>query len=137
MKFLTLSIVVICARLVQSIDIMNNSASVLKHNNQERLTDVLDAELISMAENIYNVTHDQYLHYVIPQQFIIGFDETKVTNVTLYWNDLLRKENFMNVTTLWYYQTNTFTGVTVAGVDDILYNTIQLDPYVVFIEPVR
>jgi hypothetical protein len=95
-----------------------------------------DDDLEAGTEAYYGLTPEEYSQNVIPEQYIIGFDETKVSNATTYVAEILRKGGFNNATALWHYQTTTFTGVTVAGVDDRLYAAFQDDPNVVFIEPV-
>ena len=110
-----------------------------KRNDVERALSIFDPEFQTSNEELYGISPDEYMQYIIPQQFIVGFDETIVsdtTNVKQYIHTILTTGGFVNATALWYYQTTTFVGVTIAGVDDALYNALKLDPTVVLIEPV-
>ena len=101
---------------------------------------IFDPEFQIRNEEIYGINSDEYMQYIIPQQFIVGFNETTVSdtiNVKQYIQTILKTGGFSNATALWYYQTATFVGVTIDGVDDALYTVLELDPNVVFIEPVR
>ena len=108
--------------------------------DSNKTTSIFDPAFQIRTEEIYGITADEYMHYVIPQQFIVGFNETIVSDsntVKLYIHGILNSGGFSNATALWYYQTITFVGVTIAGVDDALYTALERDPNVVFIEPVR
>ena len=110
-----------------------------KRNDIERTLSIFDPEFQTSNEELYGISPEEYMQYIIPQQFIVGFDETIVsdtTNVKQYIHTILKTGGFVNATALWYYQTTTFVGATIAGVDDALYNTLKLDPTVVLIEPV-
>ncbi len=113
-----------------------------KHNHMERALSIFDPEFQASNEELYGISPDEYMQYIIPQQFIVGFDETIVsdtsdtTNVKQYIHTILETGGFANATALWFYQTTTFVGATIAGVDDALYNALKLDSTVVFIEPV-
>jgi hypothetical protein len=100
---------------------------------------IFDPEFQVRHEEMYGITSDEYMQYIIPQQFIVGFNETVVSdtiNIKQYIHAKIKSGGFVNATALWYYQTTTFVGVTIAGVDDALYTALELDPNVVFIEPV-
>jgi hypothetical protein len=100
-------------------------------------TKAVVSEFQVKIEELYGLSSDVYEKYIIPQQFILGFDATKVSNTTHYLRDMLQTGGFVNATILWHYHTTTFTGATIAGVDDLLYATLEHDPNILFIEPVR
>jgi hypothetical protein len=113
---------------IQSFNTNNNNMSIF------------DPVFQVQNEEKYGITSDEYMHYIIPQQFIVGFNETIISHgntMKRYIHAILKSGGFTNATALWYYQTPKFVGVTIAGVDDALYTVLELDPNVVFIEPVR
>ena len=106
----------------------------------DKMMSIFDPEFQAQNEEIYGISADEYLHYIIPQQFIVGFNETIVSdtyNVKQYVHSILKNGGFVNATALWFYQTSTLVGVTIAGVDDALYTLLEHDANVLFIEPVR
>ena len=101
---------------------------------------IFDPNFQVLHEQKYDISTDEYTQYIIPQQFIVGFNETIIsdtTNVKQYIHSILKAGEFVNATALWFYQTTIFVGVTIAGVDDVLYAVLKRDPNVIFIEPVR
>jgi hypothetical protein len=113
---------------------------ITSSNTNNNTMSIFDPAFQVRNEEIYGITADEYMHYIIPQQFIVGFNESIVSDtntVKHYIHTILKSGGFSNATALWYYQTTTFVGVTIAGVDDALYTELERDPNVVFIEPVR
>ena len=126
--------------------LISTGRGILASNTNRQANDVgsslsiFDPEFQIRNEEKYGISADEYMQYIIPQQFIVGFHETIVSdsiNVRQFVHNILKTGGFVNATVLWYYQTATFVGVTIAGVDDALYTTLGSDPNVVFIEPVR
>jgi len=79
---------------------------------------------------------DAMKHHIILDQYIVVFDETKVSDSFTTARDLIMKHSDKETTKILWNYTAAFQGVTLSGVTNDLLDAFDADPNVIYYEPV-
>jgi len=78
---------------------------------------------------------DAMKHHIILDQYIVVFDETKVSDSFTTARDLIMKHSDKETTKIMWNYTAAFQGVALSGVTDDLLDAFDADPKVIYYEP--